>query len=317
MEKANPVLATARADYAEALVAIDEKAIAALELFEPGGELQSIGSTLPLSSLARAMEGIPYFIAMNALNFQFWDVTDSGELVRYRHKELEGALAMQAAFLNAWEAAARLALEKTGAANNVPVIARALNYHVTSEGLTRVFGDIPEIGKRARILMEVLEDGNLLQQVAANLLDAVHQGELAWTHAELLAKTYPGAYGDAYLKKAQLTMMFIAGQWNAHTPPNRACRLNVTAAADYQLPKILRALGVLRYSVEVADTVDRQQLIPAGSVAERAIRAATVLACEKLAAHLQCTVPEVDFWLWVNRNQARGAQFHLTRTTAY
>jgi hypothetical protein len=310
----NPVLRVAREDYQPSMVAIDTEAIARCQ---PAGALKSIGATLRPDSVALALEGVPYFITMNILNFQFWDVTDSGEFVRYRHNDLEGALAMQAAFLAAWEVAARRA-EQAGRANDIQVIATALKHLFGTETLTGVFGDIPAIGKRARLLLEVLQGfGEKLEDVSNIILENLRtRRTLGWEHAQLLAQAFPESYGDDYLKKAQLTLMFIAGQWN-ESHPGQPCALDVTAAADYQLPKILRSLSILRYSQPIAESVDNRQLIEPESIAERAIRAATVLACEQLAQHLNCTVPEVDFWLWVNRNQAKAAQFHLTRTTAY
>ena len=313
-EKSNPVLQIADADYQPALVAIDS---AAISQCKPAGALKSIGATLPRDSVALSHEGVPYFIAMTALNFQFWEITDSGEFVRYRHNDLEGALAMQAAFLAAWESVAQRA-EQAGRAGDIQFIATGAKHLFGTETLTSVFGDIPAIGKRAKLLLEVLQGfGEKLEDVSSIILDSLRcRRELGWEHAQLLAQAFPESYGDDYLKKAQLTLMFIAGQWN-ESHPDQPCRLDVTVAADYQLPKILRAMGILKYSPSMAATVDGKQLIEPETIAERAIRAATVLACEQLAEHLGCTVAEVDFFLWVNRNKAREAQFHLTRTTAY
>ncbi|MEX3984272.1 queuosine salvage family protein [Paraburkholderia sp. EG287A] len=313
-EKTNPVLTIARTDYNPVLVEINRDAIA---LLPPSGDLKAMGPTLPQDSICLGLEGIPYFIAMNSLNFQFWDVTEKDEFVRYRHEGEEGALAMRTVFQTCWELAAMRAHEAGRADSDVPFFTRELIDLFGREGLSGRFGEIPAIGKRARILMEVLGDGKLLLNVANTLHEAlVTRQQLTWVHAKLLAHSFPVAYGDDYLKKAQLTLMFIAGQWNAYNP-GRPCKLDVTAAADYQLPKILRAMGILRYSDWLAASVDQTQLIEAESIAERAIRAGTVLACEELAEHLNCSLPEVDFWLWVNRNQARDAKFHLTRTTAY
>jgi hypothetical protein len=312
-EKSNPVLTIARTDYNPAIVEIDHSAIAQLP---PAGELKGMGVTLPQGSICLGLEGIPFFIALNALNFQFWDKTLE-EFVRYRHAGQEGAIAMRAAFQMCWEMAAMRADTAGRELDDVPFITRELIDLFGREGLSGRFGNIPEIGKRTRILMEVLGDGTHLLNVASTLHEAlVTRQQLTWVHAKLLAQSFPVAYGDDYLKKAQLACMFISGQWNAFNP-GRPCKLDVTAAADYQLPKILRAMGILKYSPWLESTVDEQRPVEENSVAERAIRAATVLACEELAAHLQCSLPEIDFWLWVNRNQAREAKFHLTRTTAY
>ena len=49
---------------------------------------------------------------------------------------------------------------------------------------------------------------------------------------------------------------------------------------------------------------------------EKAIRAATILACEELAIKTGAKPAEIDFWLWSRRNTA-DKPFHLTYTTAY
>lgn len=110
--------------------------------------------------------------------------------------------------------------------------------------------------------------------------------------------------------------MFIAGEWNAQHP-ELACALDVTAAAVYQLPKVLRTLGILRYSEILAQSVDSETPIAKEGAEERAIRAATIIACDLLATHFGCSIAEVDFWLWLNRNQSHDAKFHLTFTSAY
>ena len=313
-EKTNPVLRVALKDYNEQIVAIDHAAIA---LLPPVGELQARGATLAPDSICLGMEGIPFFIVMNSLNFQFWEITELSEFVRYQHEGQAGALAMYSAFRQCWERAAVRADIAGRAPNDVPFIARELINLFSREGLLGIFGDIPAIGKRVRILLEVLSEGEHLFNVSSTLLEALlTRRELGSDHAKMLAQAFPVAYGDDYLKKAQLTLMLIAGQWNAGNP-GQTCKLDVTAAADYQLPKILREMGILRYSKWLADAVDKQQLVEADTIAERAIRAATVLACEELAEHFQCSSSQVDFWLWANRNQAREAKFHLTRTTAY
>lgn len=93
--------------------------------------------------------------------------------------------------------------------------------------------------------------------------------------------------------------------------------MDVSVAADYQLPKVLRHLGVLTYSPKVAGLVDNELPIVSGSPEERAIRAATVLGAEELAKHLGLSIPQLDSWLWLQRNAAKAAKFHLTETTYY
>lgn len=302
----NPVLAVANEDYDPYLVRVDERAVFALDV--PSG-LQGLGSTLgdsPLATTPRVFA--PYFIAMNTMNYMFWNVAQDGSFTRYSLNGKVGALAMQDAFHAAWLAC--------GGDKHPEKATMALAARVQAEGVGFLFGDIPSADTRRELLLEVLDPAKLM--AAGNYLAdrVLNTGSLGWGDAQLLAYLFPRSYGDSYLKKAQLTLMFIAGEWNAQKPV-LPCVLDVTAAADYQLPKVLRTLGLLEYSGEAAKAVDAGVLVPENGVVERAIRAATVLACEQLAEHFKCTIAEVDFWLWLNRNKDRDAKFHLTITTAY
>lgn len=309
----NPVYLAAQQDYRHDLVALNMQALEALP--RPAG-VESLGNTLAGSILdAMPHTFVPYFIVMNSLNYQFWDLHPTQGFTRYSHNGAVGALAMQNSFRDAWVAA----IGPDGA--SLPLRAQSdaiaqLAARIRAEGVQFIFGDIPQAASRRELLLEVMERTKLsaVSEYLANRV--MNTGSLGWGDAQLLAYLFPKAYGDRYLKKAQLTLMFIAGQWNAMKPAT-PCALDVTAAADYQLPKVLRVLGLLDYAPELAAKVDQGQLIDADSREERAIRAATVLACRDLAEHFGCTIAELDFWLWQNRNAARDAQFHLTVTTDY
>ncbi|VTU42179.1 MULTISPECIES: queuosine salvage family protein [unclassified Variovorax] len=310
----NPVLVVAEADYTPHMVRVASEAITALE--RPS-DLGAMGSSLGASPLAAHPHMfVPYFIVMNTMNFQFWDVDAEGQFIRYAHNGKVGALAMQEGFHAAWLEA----LGGLGGHGSIheqcTEVASQLRSRIAHEGIGFIFGDIPAAQARARILHEVLEPSKLTTAAEFIARRVLWNGELAWADAQVLAYMFPLAYGDRYLKKAQLTLMFAASEWNARMG-GQEVRLDVTAAADYQLPKVLRALELLDYSPAWAAAIDRQELIEAGSQEELAIRAATILAVNELAEHFRCSVEAVDFWLWANRNQARDAKFHLTRTTNY
>jgi hypothetical protein len=190
----------------------------------------------------------------------------------------------------------------------------AVKAELETRDLQGVFGAIPSPDSRLVLLDEVLNADSLIRQARA-MVERLEQDHLMdWTDAQRLAEAFPKGYADPYLKKAQLTLMFVAAQWRAM---GRTVRLDVTAAADYQLPKVLRAIGFVHYSEELAARVDNGELIEAGSEAELAIRAITILACDVLSRFFKVDIEVIDFWLWRQRNDAREARFHLTRTTNY
>lgn len=74
----------------------------------------------------------------------------------------------------------------------------------------------------------------------------------------------------------------------------------LTAFADYQLPRVLRHYGILRYSDSLASTIDNSIILPAGSNEEIEIRAATIVACEQIKQLMpESTTADIDVGLWL------------------
>lgn len=133
-------------------------------------------------------------------------------------------------------------------------------------------------------------------------------------HRELnfLSANFPGFAEDIFFKRG---FLFAALMQRVY---GRA--LNFSAAvplpADYQVPKVLRAAGVLVYSDDLAARVDSGFHIQAGEAEETEIRASAILAVQMLANRFGTTEAQIDDWLWCARDNAPGS-FHLTRTTWY
>lgn len=311
LDAAHPVRARAWLDYTPSLVAVDFEAIGRLPrpqaLGKPAPLLQgTVLATYPPAYLAA-------LLAMGVLNYQFWALEANGTLRRYAHDGKVGAQAMMAVFFRAWLAAAGERVPGPTLSHIVTELRRQL----AGDGLAMLFGDIPEPDSRRALLEEVLDADRLGLAVRLLLGRMEYTQELSWEDAQLLARLFPRGYGgDAYLKKAQLVLMFAAAQWNAQHA-GRRCLLNLTAAADYQLPRVLRALDLLHYDEELAHRIDRRVPLLAESLEECALRAATVVACDLLASQFDVGVEVVDNWLWTNRHAAGDAPFHLTLTTNY
>jgi hypothetical protein len=314
LDTANPVRAAAAQDLDSDRVAVD---VAAIQALDRPADMGPPGSALPANSpLERSPRAfVPYLIAMNTMNFQFWDVDEAGTLTRYRRGGLVGAQAMTDGFHRTWVDTLDGLPPDAPIEDQVLKLESVLGPRIERDGVEFLFDDIPAAHARRELLLEVLEPHRLAVVSDCLVRQLARTHALDWRDAQWLAENYPQAYGDRYLKKAQLTLIFIAAAWNTlHDTP---CRLDITAAADYQLPKVLRTLGLLRYSEDLAAMVDNGRLIEAGSKEENAIRAATIRACDLLAEQFNATTQDVDSWLWLNRNVDRSARFHLTRTTAY
>jgi len=262
-----------------------------LTIAPPTGEL-------PVESLTQAIE---YSIAMNSINYMFWSLNEDGKFIRYEKDGAVGANAMTKAFSDAWhDSFSGINLARDG----IPLDAQHIE---------EIFGDIPDPEGRARVLNEILVGpklGAIAQELAQTAIDG---GAFDVQAAARLAQAFPGAYGDAVLKKSQLA---VSAMWRNAMDLGVARECELTAFADYQIPNVLRALGLLDYASDLAETIDAQRLIAPESVDERALRAASILAVERLAQEHGVNVADVDYWLWTKRKEPK-TPFHLTETTLY
>ncbi|HZC79959.1 MAG TPA: queuosine salvage family protein, partial [Ktedonobacterales bacterium] len=174
------------------------------------------------------------------------------------------------------------------------------------------------------------------------VLQAKHAGQFVRARAAaggsavalalLLARDFPSFadianwHGEAVplLKRAQICVADLhaafGGQgWGAFDDLDQ-----LTAFADYKLPQLLRARGVLVYAPELAAAVESYTEIPAGSDEEIEIRAATIWAVELLRRALAArgvsrTASAIDYRLWVESQTATPDMrpYHRTRTVYY
>ncbi len=288
--------------YDSSLVAVNTAGIKALPAGEvvppPSGETSlEINKTVDLS------DATLFAIAMGSINHMFWSHNEAGEFVRYQNDGQVGALAMSSAFEKAWS-------------NPDSPIQRALvdKIPLTVSAVTEVFGPIPDPEGRVEILNEILLSDKIWEFGEEALFISEEGKGFDVEFAARLADAFPAGYADGVLKKAQLATSAIWRSAVSRGYEGEPCSL--TAFADYQIPNVLRALGILDYNDELAARIDRGELIEADSKEERAIRAASILAIEELAAAQGVGVADVDYWVWLKRKEPK-TPFHLTLTTAY
>lgn len=290
----------AHLDYQPELVAIDEDAIARLPVRADRFSHLTVG--LFAKPAGQTPEGAAaYSIALNSLNFMFWSPTPQG-IIRYHWGNEGGAHGLRAAFDHLWgdEPTARRLRDRMGAANEQAVV--------------DAFGAISMPRRRAQFLGEVLYEDRL-EQAAAKLVAAATTGRLTCDDAELLSKCFPVAYGqDAYLMRAQLAIMWFAGYLLEQGMP---VDCDITVAASYQMPRVMRSIKVLRFAPALAAKIDNHALILRHSPEERAIRAATLLGVQVLAQHLGVTEHAMVNVLWHNRHACGAIPYHLTITSDY
>ena len=81
---------------------------------------------------------------------------------------------------------------------------------------------------------------------------------------------------------------------------------NLTMFADYRVPQILREMGIIEYSKQLAEKIDNKVELMHGSIEEIEIRAATIISVEKIKNKLieagmkEVLSIEIDIYLWEN-----------------
>lgn len=296
------VLEVADGWYDASRVALNEEAIRTLPVGTiippPVGETSlEIDASSPLSDAAE------FAIAMGAINHMFWSLDDDNAFVRYGHNGQIGAIAMSAAFEDAWM-------------DPSSPIRQARDYRIplTVATIQQTFGEIPDPEGRARILNQILLSNELAAFGEEAEAIAARGGSFDTGFAARLADAFPDGYADEVLKKAQLATSAVWRSAVGRGFENSTAEL--TAFADYQIPRVLRAMGLLDYASDLAAAIDSEQLIEADSRDERALRAASILAIEQLALAQGVGVADVDYWVWLQRKLPKEP-FHLTLTTNY
>jgi putative queuosine salvage protein len=260
-----------------------------------------------------------YILLLDALNFSFWG--EPRWSITYHGERLDGYWALAASLKRALEdgddlADARVMAQMDEAHlahilrgdGTLPLLsARATNAREVGRVLTEKFG-----GQFAHLIEAANFDATaVVRSVIENFSsfrdEAEYRGQRVkfYKRAQIVAADVYGAFGGQH--------------WGALKNLN-----TLTCFADYKLPQILRRWGVLRYASAFAEKVDHRVEIPAGSDEEIEIRAATIVAVERMCALLNArgvklNSVQIDWALWEAAQGAPldGKPYHRTRTIYY
>lgn len=269
---------------------------------------------------------LDYFLVGNTLNFQFHRRGDRGVYTRgYKGGTVRGAFAMWASLTEALE-------------SGHMVTDGAFLADLDRETVADMFaGDpsIPYLADRHRVLSHVGEalldvaDGRFHRAIPAD--EPIRPFDDGDGLVEWLAREFQAGYGDVrtldgrrvpFLKKAQLAVALLAGRFGDSEYYDVIGLDDLTLFADYVVPAILRDYGVLEYGEMLAPRVDEFEPIPENSRMEVEIRAATVVAGDRILDRLardygvQTTAVHLDYALW-QTGRDQGLALHKTATTAY
>jgi hypothetical protein len=174
----------------------------------------------------------------------------------------------------------------------------------------------PLVEDRVRHIRELyatcpMSDVNVLDAVCNTILH--EHGKQHFAEAlECILRWLPGMASDVFLKRVNLFFLQlyrIYGWFGDEIDES-------IVPADYEVPRALKSYGCLRYSDELNEMIEEQRLIPRHSRLEAEIRANTIVACEMLCEETGWNISEVDSFLWLIGQDARGPH-HLTVTTDY
>lgn len=261
-------------------------------------------------------------LILDAWNFCFWP--DSGQekwRVKYRGKTVNGYMALAACVKRAIEEGYEL---------YQPERLVELN----AKDLKKIFrgqGEIPLLEKRldhaheiGRALLEKW-DGDF-----ANMLKAAEGSAVSLV--ELVIDSFP-CFDDAtiyrgrevkFYKRAQILPVDLMGAMRGEPLVDFHDIGSLTAFADYKIPQVLQAHGVLRYSPELMALLERREKLVCGDPTEVEIRAGMVWAVEMIRREMaergrQLPPFELDWMLWNLGQEPMENEwpYHRTRTVYY
>ena len=234
---------------------------------------------------------IRYLLVLDTVNFSFWGGSGGGY----------------------WQLAERL---RDAFASDDELSEPAALREVTAARLRDLLGDLPMLEERASALRELGAHGfdGLVRDTAAGTAAALAERLASYADvAEYRGRRVP------LLKRAQIVPADLHGAGVASFPDLDA----LTCFPDYKLPQVLRHFGACEYSTDLARRVDGWEELRPGDPAEVEIRAATVVAVERLREALhergrRLRSIEVDWILW-DRSQGLYPvrPHHRTRTIFY
>jgi hypothetical protein len=264
---------------------------------------------------------VNWLLLLDALNFCFWAEKDQPRwTIDYQGEILNGYWAEAAALKRAVEEGLPLWDAKYLSTISDETIAQIFRGTQTIPLLEQRGNNAREVGQ---ILLERF-DGQFTRAIEQTNHNAV---ELAL----LLADTFPSFHDVTsyrqhevrFFKRAQICAADLHHAFGGKEWGNLADLDKLTAFADYKLPQVLRHYNVLEYCPPLAEQIDNQELIMAGSEEEIEIRAATIWACELLRRRLSvqghvANAAEIDQKLWLlGQNSTDMRPYHRTRTIYY
>lgn len=262
---------------------------------------------------------VTYILLLDALNFSFW-----GE-PKWRVKHITGDVD------GYWALAASL---KRAAQGDPDFLDASFLATISPEYLGRVLKgnvEIPmfiERWRNAQELGRVLRDhfgGSAARFVEQAECDAAQLARLvAANFSSFNDTTIHRRQPVNFFKRAQILVGDLYGSFNGEKWGCFKNLQDLTSFADYKLPQILRAWGILEYAPALARRVDTKKPLAKDSPEEIEIRASMLWAVELLRHTLnelgrELNSVQTDWFLWESsQGNVKGMKpYHRVRTIYY
>ncbi|MCA9668437.1 MAG: queuosine salvage family protein [Myxococcales bacterium] len=299
-----------------------------------GAKLEIPDWKLPviIDHTASPADQMQFFLIASAINYKFFHGdADTKYAFTYGGVPWRGSMAMVASLKAAMERGVPV-LDAKYLANLSEKQARAIFSGDGAKGIER---EMPMLRERVKALNEVGRvllqkyDGKFINLAKAANYRAYDRGN---GMVERLVAEFP-SFRDQVRdprsgktvridKRAQLAIAEMYGRFQA-TPHFKVPDIGqLTVFADYQVPRTLEHLGLIRYSAALKKKIARGAKIRAGSAEEVEIRAHTIYASALLeqalrARGIEANALNIDYLLWSEGRKIKGVPHHLTETTAY
>lgn len=256
-----------------------------------------------------------YMILCESLNFCYWD-SDIKWKIEYKGEWYSGSFGLFYAISKA--------IQKGYDLLNVEYIE-----NITIEQLDEIFKgttSIPLLKERYNIIKQLACELKSIKDISKSL-DS--NGDI-----ELLNKIINNFsnFKDISIYKGQKIYFFkrailLVGDLILNVASIKAKVINdnnMPGCADYKIPQVLRHLGILEYSNELADIIDSEQTIEHDSEMEVEIRANMLYAIELIKNRLHqkginMSSVQIDnaLWLLSKNKEFKDKPHHLTKTIYY
>lgn len=264
-------------------------------------------------------EKLHLLFILNSINFCYWG--EPKWTIEYQGKQYDGAWGLLGCL--------RRALDQ-----RIPILQAEYLAKISEEDLKKILRGnviIPLFKDRLKILRE---NGTILKQrYKGNFANVIEKADRDAIKLLNLIISEFSSFNDFAIYKGhkvffhKRAQLFISDIYRTFKRENYGQLKNIdqlTGFADYKIPQVLRKLGILEYSPELALKIDKKIPISPGNEEEIEIRANTLWAIEMMKEKIKEKIPnitsmDIDSYLWLlSQNKSPDDKpYHLTRTIFY